>query len=163
MISNKEYRECDIICSVKIQNSGNSCCLLQLKKLKDNAHITLESIWLPDACNFFATLPPIILQLHPHWIRPVSCQVFPAPSRTFLPDIDFRLDRRTRIILSNIYHTRNSDGLRPSSFSLLRRAGRALRALLGTSGPILSSSIQKYTYNIREGSGVLRTPSFLLL
>ena len=44
--------------------------------------------------------------------------------------------------------TRNSDGLRPSSFSLLRRAGRALRALLGTSGPILSSSIQKYTYNI---------------
>ena len=43
---------------------------------------------------------------------------------------------------------RNSDGLRPSSFSLLRRAGRALRALLGTSGPILSSSIQKYTYNI---------------
>ena len=29
------------------------------------------------------------------------------------------------------------DGLRPSSFSLLWRAGRALRALLGTSGPIL--------------------------
>ena len=41
-----------------------------------------------------------------------------------------------------------SGGLRPPSFSLLRRAGRALRALLGTSGPILSSSIQKYTYNI---------------
>ena len=34
------------------------------------------------------------------------------------------------------------------SFSLLRRAGRALWALLGTSGPILSSSLQKYTYNI---------------
>ena len=34
----------------------------------------------------------------------------------------------------NILVTRNSDGLRPSSFSLLQRAGRALPALLGTSG-----------------------------
>ena len=36
--------------------------------------------------------------------------------------------------------TRNLDGLQPFSFSLLWRAGRF--------GPILSSSIQKYTYNI---------------
>ena len=42
----------------------------------------------------------------------------------------------------------NSGGPRPPSFSLLWRAGGALQALLGTSGPILSSSIQKYTYNI---------------
>ena len=31
------YRKCDIIGSVKMQNSSNSCCLMQLKKLKNHA------------------------------------------------------------------------------------------------------------------------------
>ena len=63
----------------------------------------------------------------------------------------------------NLFQTKNTDGLQPSSFSLLQRAGRDVWALLGTSGPILSSSIQKYNYYIRENSGALRPPSFLLL
>ena len=102
--------------------------------------------------------------------------------------------RSTSLVNSYLYLTRNSDGLRPSSFSLLQSwnlwphliysslerfrkfleksdgqtheaafnirqeirmayghpLSRSCGGLegLGTSGPILSSSIQKYTYNI---------------
>ena len=38
----------------------------------------------------------------------------------------------------------DSGGLWPPSFSLLRRAGRALRALMGTFDPILSNSLCKF-------------------
>ena len=46
--------------------------------------------------------------------------------------------------LMHLCKREDSGGLRPPSFSLLRRAGRALRALMGTFDPILSNSLCKF-------------------